>query len=133
MKKLLFALSAASVLAACQNTEKAKTGEYALIGKKAIITYPDFKAEVTYSSDSTLHWKTTANGTSSEGDEKIFYKPLNDHQYFLNWIEKDGFSVSQVIDLQAKKVTTFSTFADEKSERGKRESANMEGTVELLK
>ena len=56
-----------------QNT-KDKTEEiipdYSLIGKKGKITFPEMKAEVNYTSDTTLHWKTTNNkGVVAEGDE----------------------------------------------------------------
>lgn len=96
--------------------------------------YPDFKAEVHYLTDSTLHWKTTsADGKINEADEKMFYKKLNEHQFFLNWIEADGISISQVIDTKAKTVTAFGTVADEKSPRGKRSSMNLEGSFEFIK
>ncbi len=146
MKKIVIAAVGLLFFVSCKNNTEQKdtatttptvqstSGDYTLIGKKGLLVYPDFKAEVSYLSDSTLHWKTTTpEGLVNEGDETVFLKKLNDHQYFLNWIEQDGLSISQVIDLKAKTVTAFGTFADEKSSRGKRSGMNMEGTFEFVK
>lgn len=146
MKKIAFIILTTSILAACNNSSKNKaetsseditqttSEDFSIIGKKGLLVYPDFKAEVNYLSDSTLHWKTTSpDGKVNEADEKVFYKQLNDHQFFLNWIEADGVSISQVIDTKAQTVTAFGTFADEKSLRGKRSSMNLEGSFEFIK
>lgn len=147
MKKIMIGMTLMAILASCQKNENKPQNkendstvvtteqqeDYTLIGKKGLLVYPEFKAEVSYLSDSTLHWKTTQpDGSVHEGDEQIFFKKLNDHQYFLNWIEQDGLSISQVIDVKAKTVTAFGTFADDKSPRGKRSSMNLEGTFEFI-
>lgn len=144
MKKIAFvAIVGITLLTACNNNSNKtdnttstpnSTENYELIGKKATLVYPEFKAEVNYLSDSTLHWKTTTpDGKVNEGDEKIVYKKLNDHQYFLNWIEKDGLSISQVIDTKENSVMAFGTYADEKSPRGKRSGMTLEGSFEFEK
>lgn len=135
MKKLILSVITMVGLVSCNNKIETKPNEQnVLVGKKGLLTYPEFKAEVSYLTDSTLHWKTTANnGEIAEGTEKIFAKKLNENQYFLNWIEKDGTSISQIIDLKEKKVTIFGTFEDENSERGKRGSMNIEGNFEFIK
>ena len=48
----------------------------------------------------------------------------------MNWIEKDGTTVSQVIDLEKKTVEAFLTFDDAK---GKRIEQMLEGNYELDK
>lgn len=143
--KNIIAILTISFLSSCQTSHEKSTTDnklvsqkvtedYPLIGQQALLTYPEFKAEVSYLSDSTLHWKTTTSeGKISEGSEKVFYKKLNDHQYFLNWIEQDGLSISQVIDVKEGKVTAFGTFADDKSPRGKRSSITLEGTFDFVK
>lgn len=108
--------------------------DYSLIGKKGIITFPEMKAEVNYTSDTTLHWKTINNkGVVAEGDEKISYKKLTDNLHFLNWIEKDGFTVSQIIDTKNGTVKAFWSFADDKSTRGKRGSTFVDGKFKFVK
>jgi hypothetical protein len=132
------------VFISCNNQQKKeqnttdKTEEiisdYSLIGKKGIITFPEMKAEVNYTSDTTLHWKTTDNkGVVAEGDEKISYQKLTDNLHFLNWIEKDGFTVSQIIDTKNGTVKAFWSFADNKSTRGKRGSTFVDAKFEFVK
>lgn len=145
MKNIITTIAVIALLSSCNKSNKEKsidntvtkqsaTTDYTLIGKKGIIVYPEFKAEVSYLSDTTLHWKTTTpDGKITEGDEKIFYKKLNDNQYFLNWIEQDGLTISQIIDVKEGKVYAFASYTDEKSPRGKRNSMNLEGTFEFVK
>ncbi|WP_353118137.1 hypothetical protein [Myroides odoratus] len=106
----------------------------ALIGYKGILTYPDFKAEVEYVSENQLHWKTTnAEGVVSEGTETMYYKKIGDHLFFINWIESDGLTVSQVIDTQKGSVDAFLSYADETSSQGKRSASFIQGTFQLMK
>lgn len=131
------------IVSACNNRpkEEEKTDSkveissdtYTLIGKKAILNYPDMSVEVTYLSDSTLHWsQTDVNNNKTEDTENIKYIRLNESQFFLNWIEKDGFTVSQIIDLKNNKVNAYLSFEDQASDRGKRASQFLEGSVKIL-
>lgn len=131
------------VVSACKNKQKEEeksdtkielpSSTYTLIGKRAILNYPDMSVEVTYLSDSTLHWsQTDVDNNKTEDTEKIKYIQLNESQFFLNWIEKDGFTVSQVIDLKSNKVNAYLSFEDQESDRGKRTSQFLEGTVKIL-
>ena len=107
---------------------------YNLIGKRGVITFPEMKGEVNYLSDSTLHWETTDNkGVVAEGDEKISYQMLTDNLHFLNWIEKDGWIVSQIIDTKNGTVKAYWSFADETSTRGKRASMFVDAKFEFAK
>ncbi|SFC37106.1 hypothetical protein SAMN05421780_10512 [Flexibacter flexilis DSM 6793] len=148
MKKILVSFAVAGLFAACQPKHEGQTStastsvsdsvgqgeDYRLVGKNAVLEYPTFKAEVSYLTDSTLHWKTTSSdGKVEEGTEQVFLKKLNEHQYFLNWIEETGFTVSQVIDVKAGQVTAFGSFADAQSPRGQRSSVNLEGHFRFVK
>jgi hypothetical protein len=107
------------------------TDEFALIGKNGIIHFPEIKAEVTYTSEKSLYWKTTdGEGVVASANETIDYRQLTDNLHFLNWIEKDGWTVSQIIDTQAGTVKAFWSFNDDTSERGKRKSMFVEGKFE---
>lgn len=141
---MLTGLLALLMLTACQSnkeedkqsevsTEKPTEATFVLIGKKAKLVYPDFEAEMEYLSEDQLHWKTvSATGEISEGIEKASYKQLNASQFFISWIEQDGLSVSQIIDMKEGKVFVFLTYADENSPRGKRAAQFMEGTWKAL-
>ncbi|MGG5576496.1 MoaF-related domain-containing protein [Myroides sp. C15-4] len=109
--------------------EESSFAPVTLIGKKGILTYPDFTAYMTYESENRLHWKTvTKEGEVAEGEETVSYKRINDHVFFLSWIEADGFTVSQVIDVHQGKVEAFLSFEEEESERGKRGSVATSAT-----
>lgn len=145
MKKIVFFISIAITLISCNN-EKQETKvpgnncdtivvkQKLLIGKSGKITFPEMTAEVKYTNDSTLHWKTTdSKGIIAEGDENIDYQKLTDNLHFLNWIEKDGWTVSQIIDTKKGTVKAYWSFADEKSLRGKRTSLFVDGKFEFIK
>jgi hypothetical protein len=81
-----------------------------LVGRYAKITYPSFTVEISYLSTQNLRWKSiNAKGQITEETESISYQKLNDHLYFISWIEKDGFTVSQVIDTEKMEVNSFAT------------------------
>ncbi|MDO5616010.1 MAG: hypothetical protein Q4G16_07460, partial [Cruoricaptor ignavus] len=67
------------------------------------------------------------------GDEKMNMKKIADSLFFVNWIEKDGTSISQILDFETKSVTVFCTFADEENPRGKRSNIFFEGTIDEVK
>ena len=114
--------------------DKSSKANEELIGRSATLTFPEMKAVVHYVNDSTLHWKTTdKNGIVAEGDEKMNYEKLSENLHFLNWIEKDGWTVSQVIDSKKGTVKAFWSFADETSLRGKRRSLFVDGTFAFAK
>lgn len=117
-----------------KNSNKVVGTNQLLIGSNGKITFPEMSAEVKYVNESTLHWKTTdSKGVVLEGDEKMDYQKLTDNLHFLNWIEKDGWTVSQIIDTKKGTVKAFWSFADEKSLRGKRTSMFVDGKFEFVK
>ncbi|GAE85333.1 hypothetical protein JCM10512_3756 [Bacteroides reticulotermitis JCM 10512] len=88
------------------------------------------KAEITYSSDSTLHWKTIdQQNVTAEGDEKMSVKQVGDSLFFINWIEQDGETVSQVVDLKKQIVTVFLSYHDPNSDSGQRAGIPFEGKL----
>ncbi|MCT9813095.1 hypothetical protein N0K08_20905 [Acidovorax sp. Be4] len=99
-----------------------------LLGREAIIDFPDSRAEVRYSPQGVLHWKVTdSKGSISEGRERLSYLQLSDSLHFLNWIEKSGFTVSQVVDTAEGTVKAFWSYADERTEGGQRASMFVDG------
>lgn len=110
-----------------------KRKDFVLLGRKAIIDYGHFKVQAEYFANNTFHWKTTfPTGQLREDDEKLSYKKLSDEQHFLSWIEKDGLTVSQVINTKEKTVSSFTSYPDEKSERGNRAGTALEGKIEFM-
>lgn len=126
----LFGFLAVAAISACNLKDNSSgistdpsvsNAEHDLIGRTGKITYEKFQAEVNYLNDSTLHWKTVdAKGAVAEESEHVFYQKLNDHLYFLNWMEDSGLTVSQVIDTQDMKVTAYLTYKDTTSLSGRK-------------
>lgn len=119
--------------ACCCKQDKCNTQDHeiTLIGHMATLSYPGLTANVKYLNDSTIYWKTTDEKDSvAEGTNRMVMKKIDGTKFFVSWIEKDGTTVSQVIDLEKKTVEAFLTFDDAK---GKRIAQMLEGTYELDK
>lgn len=109
------------------------TKDHSLIGKKALLTFPEMQAEVSYLSNTSLHWKSIKkDGKIMEGSETIFYQQISDHLYFLNWIEQSGLTVSQIIDTKKGVVKSFWSFNDAKSEKGNRSSKFLDASFKFI-
>lgn len=135
MKKNIIALTSLALLASacCCKQDKCNTQDHdiTLIGHKATLSYPGLTANVKYLNDSTIYWKTTDEKDSvAEGTNRMVVKKIDGTKFFVNWIEKDGTTVSQIIDLEKKTVEAFLTFDDAK---GKRIAQTLEGTFEVDK
>lgn len=119
--------------ACCCKQDKCNTQDHeiTLIGHKALLSYPGLTANVKYLNDSTIYWKTTdEKGSVAEGTNRMVVKKIDGTKFFVSRIEKDGTTVSQVIDLEKKTVEAFLTFDDAK---GKRIAQTLEGTFEVDK
>ena len=119
--------------ACCCKQDKCNTQDYeiTLIGHMATLSYPGLTANVKYLNDSTIYWKTTDEKDSvAEETNRMVVKKIDGTKFFVSWIEKDGTTVSQVIDLEKKTVEAFLTFDDAK---GKRIAQTLEGTFEVDK
>ena len=119
--------------ACCCKQDKCNTQDHdiTLIGHKATLSYPGLTANIKYLNDSTIYWKTTDEKDSvAEGTNRMVMKKIDGTKFFVNWIEKDETTVSQVIDVEKKTVEAFLTLDDAK---GKRIAQMLEGTYELDK
>lgn len=106
-------------------------GPIEIIGKMGFFSFKGgIKVEEKFLSDTTLHWKYTGpDGVSTESDEHITYRKIGNGLFFVNWIEKTGLTVSQVLDVKKGTAIAFTTLFDEKSDRGQRSSRFLEGSL----
>ena len=116
-----------------KETETVQTEQpSSLIGKRIIVDYSVIKAEIHYISDSTLHWKTTTpENEVADAKEKMYYQPIADNLFFVNWIEEDGTTISQTVDLKNNVVYAFMSYSD-KDRRGERGNVLMTGKLTLV-
>ena len=102
---------------------------YELIGQRVQLLYEGgMKAEVQYLNDTTLHRKTTVNGSVAEEQNTMVQRRIDNSRFFVIWIENDGTTASQVLDFKEKTVTVFLTFT---GPDGKRHSQLLTGRLEL--
>lgn len=132
MKHFLLGLTLTLGLVSCQSSQETKTQTTTdIIGREATLSYPEMTAEVKYISETELHWETTdAQGNKAEGTEALSYKRIAEHKFFLNWVEADGTTVSQVLDFEQGTVLAYLSYADSTG-RGGRAATLLEGTAKI--
>lgn len=103
--------------------------KHTFIGKTFNITYDKkdiFK--VKYVDDKKIQWEGIEGvSKGASGVENITYRQLSPGIFFINWLEKDGFSVSQILDLNKMTVYAYNTY----DEDGKRKELFRTGTLVL--
>lgn len=83
-----------------------------LSGKTLTLTYNSgLIVRGTYSADS-VRWEALAGpAKGSTGSERTYVQALSPTTWFVSWVEASGTTVSQILDLDARKVWAFVTFA----------------------
>lgn len=83
-----------------------------LIGKKLLFHY-DSGLQVIghYSTPTEVSWEAlTGPAKGSKGTEAVHMAEVAPNVFFVNWLEKSGTTVSQVLDLTKLLATAFVTF-----------------------
>lgn len=112
-------------------TDEAGASLDSLLGKTLRLDYGQLIAEVTYGAD-TLHWKTFTPELepTGEGDELPAYQALGGGRYFISWMEADGTSVSQLLDLGKKTLDAYLLMMV--SPTAPRKPVHLQGSVQQL-
>lgn len=122
----------ALLLVACKQGKTSTTSlevEQELIGKQLLFDYGSMTVKASYQNDNKLHWEVD----STMGDETISYRRLSPSSFFVNWIEQDGTTVSQVIDLSKHEVSAYITVpSTDSTARGGRSATMLQGKVSVL-
>src|SRR5499426_430748 len=82
------------------------------IGRKIIIRYESgLEVKAHYKSATELTWEAlTGPSKGMSGNETIFSSEVAPNVFFISWLENDGISVSNVLDLNNSRMTAFLTF-----------------------
>jgi len=82
------------------------------VGKRYLFHYDSgLQVEAYYVSDEQLQWKAlTGPSAGTSGNERIYTITLAPHLYFISWVESNGTTVSNVVDLSRVRVASFVTF-----------------------
>jgi phenolic acid decarboxylase len=82
------------------------------VGKTVRIKYASgLEVEATYETVSRLHWKCLAGPAAGEsGTETTQCRTVREGLYIINWIEKSGTTVTNLLDFFENRVTAYVTF-----------------------
>lgn len=141
----LCSLTASLLFTACQRSDTAQkaTGEQAnapvqatdttLIGKRLHLKFPTNSSTVEYISDSHLFWSSrdSVHGRK-EGEDTYHAVRIDTSVFFVNWVEDDGTTVSQVLDLKERTCQTFLTSNIFSKKRDKRVTVVLSGSIEKI-
>lgn len=104
-----------------------------LVGKRLYLEFESNISVVEYLSDQHLFWlsRDSIHGTK-EG--KDFYNSLHiePHVFFVNWVERDGTTVSQVLDLRARTCQAFLTSNIYSPNKDKRVTVVLSGKISRI-
>lgn len=141
----LCSLTASLLFTACQRSDTAQkaTGEQAnapvqatdttLIGKRLHLKFPTNSSTVEYISDSHLFWSSrdSVHGRK-EGEDTYHAVRIDTSVFFVNWVEDDGTTVSQVLDLKERTCQTFLTSNIFSKKRDKRVTVVLSSSIEKI-
>ena len=135
----LCTLTASLLFTACQRSDTAQkaTGEQAtdttLIGKRLHLKFPTNSSTVEYISDSHLFWSSrdSVHGRK-EGEDTYHAVRIDTSVFFVNWVEADGTTVSQVLDLKAHTCQAFITSNVYSRDRTLRSTSVLSGSIEKI-
>lgn len=141
----LCSLTASLLFTACQRSDTAQkaTGEQAnapvqatdttLIGKRLHLKFPTNSSTVEYLSDSHLFWSSRDSVHGRKEGEDIYHAVrIGSSVFFVNWVEDDGTTVSQVLDLKERTCQTFLTSNIFSKKRDKRVTVVLSGSIEKI-
>lgn len=143
---LLCWMSLLGLLAACSSgsgSKKHRTGQVqrkeiqatdtTLVGKRLYLEFASNSSVVEYLSPRYLFWSSqdSVHGYK-EGEDNYHAVRIGTHVFFVNWVEDDGTTVSQVLDLKERTCQAFLTshlYSDKESDRG---TITLKGTISKI-
>lgn len=88
--------------------EPPQSSDTTLVGKRLHFSFDGNSSIVEYLSDRHLHWlsRDSVHG-EKEGEDRYHAQHIEPHIFFVNWVEADGTTISQVLDLKARTCQAF--------------------------
>jgi phenolic acid decarboxylase len=102
-----------------------------LAGKSLIYRYRSGLETIgRFEAEDRLEWRGIAGaGAGRSGSEKIFVSQPREKLFFVSWVEASGTVVSQVLDLEAMRVTSFVSFEGSGGRMGMLDEGSLEETA----
>ena len=140
----LYSLTASLFFTACHSSNSAHKASHeqaapiqatdtTLVGKRLYLHFPTNSSTVEYISDDHLFWSSrdSVHGYK-EGEDTYHAVRIDSSVFFVNWVETDGTTVSQVLDLKEHTCQTFLTSNIFSKKKDKRVTVVLSGTIEKI-
>lgn len=140
----LYTLTASLFFTACHSSDSAHKASHeqaapiqatdtTLVGKRLYLHFPTNSSTVEYISDDHLFWSSrdSVHGYK-EGEDTYHAVRIDSSVFFVNWVEADGTTVSQVLDLKEHTCQTFLTSNIFSKKKDKRVTVVLSGTIEKI-
>ena len=104
-----------------------------LVGKRLYLNFPTNSSTVEYISDDHLFWSSRDSVHGHKESEDTYHAVrIGSSVFFVNWVEADGTTVSQVLDLKEHTCQTFLTSNIFSKKKDKRVTVVLSGTIEKI-
>jgi phenolic acid decarboxylase len=102
------------------------------VGKRYVFSYPSgLEVEAFYPTADSVNWRAlTGPAPGTSGVERTHVVQLTSRRFFISWVESDGTTVSNVIDLDAMKVAAFVTWQSGEARQGQAEMGTVTEVAE---
>ena len=140
----LYTLTASLFFTACHSSDSAHKASHeqaapiqstdtTLVGKRLYLNFPTNSSTVEYISDDHLFWSSRDSVHGHKESEDTYHAVRIDSSvFFVNWVEADGTTVSQVLDLKEHTCQTFLTSNIFSKKKDKRVTVVLSGTIEKI-
>ena len=140
----LYTLTASLFFTACHSSDSAHKASHeqaapvqatdtTLVGKRLHLHFPTNSSTVEYISDDHLFWSSRDSIHGYKECEDTYHAVRIDSSvFFVNWVEADGTTVSQVLDLKEHTCQTFLTSNIFSKKKDKRVTVVLSGTIEKI-
>lgn len=141
----LYTLTASLLVTSCHSSDTSQKAhseqapspvqstDTTLVGKRLYLNFPTNSSTVEYISDDHLFWSSrdSVHGYK-EGEDTYHAVRIDSSVFFVNWVEADGTTVSQVLDLKEHTCQTFLTSNIFSKKKDKRVTVVLSGSIEKI-
>ena len=120
-------------VASQQDTVMVQASDTTLVGKRIHLSFEGNTSVVEYLSHQHLYWfsKDSVHG-EKEGRDNYSALHIEPHVFFVNWVERDGTTISQVLDLKARTCQAFITSNVYSAQKNTRSTVTLSGKITCI-
>ena len=116
-----------------QDPSPVQSTDTTLVGKRLYLNFPTNSSTVEYISNDHLFWSSRDSVHGHKESEDTYHAVrIGSSVFFVNWVEADGTTVSQVLDLKEHTCQTFLTSNIFSKKKDKRVTVVLSGSIEKI-